>query len=238
MLVALLVVVASILASRRKPRGTAAAARRRHHRPGCVQLEEHSRTAAAAAASTRWIRCHESFGANIKAVRSIPKASADATYGAILLIEPLRQFEALGAAVAVPLLEQYLRDLGRCAGGLVPVYGVTGDMKLARLVARGWAAPAFRWLDGHEEVPAAVKAVAKRDGAIVMVALYCGSPSKADGGERWRVEYQTCDGPESVLARMFAAFKAHGSHGQWPERNGPLEFSAVDRHTSRRRAPV
>ena len=47
---------------------------------------------------------------------------------------------ALGAAVAVPLLEQYLRDLGRCAGGLVPVYGVTGDMKLARLVARGWAA--------------------------------------------------------------------------------------------------
>ena len=78
-------------------------------------------------------------------MRSIPKASADATYGAILLIEPLRQFEALGAAVAVPLLEQYLRDLGRCAGGLVPVYGVTGDMKLARLVARGWAALESAW---------------------------------------------------------------------------------------------
>ena len=97
-------------------------------------------------------------------MRSIPKASADATYGAILLIEPLRQFEALGAAVAVPLLEQYLRDLGRCAGGLVPVYGVTGDMKLAKLVARGWAAPAFELLDGHESVPAAVKAVANAMG--------------------------------------------------------------------------
>ena len=81
-----------------------------------------------------------------------------------MLIEPLRQFEALGAAVAVPLLEQYLRDLGRCAGGLVPVYGVTGDMKLARLVARGWATPAFEMLDGHEEVPAAVKAVANAMG--------------------------------------------------------------------------
>ena len=89
-LVALLVVVASILASRRKPvapplpRGDGIIVLE------CVQLEEHSRTAAAAAASTRWIRCHESFGANIKAVRSIPKASVDATYGAILLIEPLR----------------------------------------------------------------------------------------------------------------------------------------------------
>ena len=99
--VALVVVVVSILASRRKPaapplpRGDGIIVLE------CVQLEEHSRTAAAAAASTRWIRCHGSFGANIKAVRSIPKASADATYGAILLIEPLRQFEALGAAVAV-----------------------------------------------------------------------------------------------------------------------------------------
>ena len=163
-LVALVVVVASILASRRKPvapplpRGDGIIVLE------CVQLEEHSRTAAAAAASTRWIRCHGSFGANIKAVRSIPKASADATYGAILLIEPLRQFEALGAAVAVPLLEQYLRDLGRCAGGLVPVYGVTGDMKLARLVARGWAAPAFELLESDEEVPAAVKAVANAMG--------------------------------------------------------------------------
>ena len=98
-LVALLVVVASILASHRKPvapplpRGDGIIVLE------CVQLEEHSRTAAAAAASTRWIRCHESFGANIKAVRSIPKASADATYGAILLIEPLRQFEALAFGI-------------------------------------------------------------------------------------------------------------------------------------------
>ena len=64
-LVALLVIVASILASRRKPvappppRGDGIIVLE------CVQLEEHSRTAAAAAASTRWIRCHESFGANI-----------------------------------------------------------------------------------------------------------------------------------------------------------------------------
>ena len=51
-----------------------------------------------------------------------------------------------------------------CAGGLVPVYGVTGDMKLARLVARGWAAPAFELLESDEEVPAAVKAVANAMG--------------------------------------------------------------------------
>jgi hypothetical protein len=57
-----------------------------------------------------------------------------------------------------------LRDLGRCAGGLVPVYGVTGDMKLARLVARGWAAPAFELLESDEAVPAAVKAVANAMG--------------------------------------------------------------------------
>jgi hypothetical protein len=37
-------------------------------------------------------------------------------------------------------------------------------MKLARLVARGWAAPAFELLDGREEVPAAVKAVANAMG--------------------------------------------------------------------------
>ena len=61
-LVALLVVVASILASRRKPvapplpRGDGIIVLE------CVQLEEHSRTAAAAAASTRWIRCHVRCG--------------------------------------------------------------------------------------------------------------------------------------------------------------------------------
>ena len=159
-MVALLVVLATLVATTRKPaapplpRGDAIVVLE------CVQLEEASRTKAAAAAATRWLRCSENFGANIKAVRSVPNARDDASYGAILLIEPLRQFEALGAAVAVPLLEQYLRDLGRCAAGLVEVYGLTGDMRLAKLNAIGWAAPAFELLDAGEAVPPAVRAVA------------------------------------------------------------------------------
>ena len=52
------------------------------------------------------------------------------------------------------------------------------------------------------------------------------------------MEVPDVDGAESAAARPLAAFKAHGCHRQTAERKGPLEFSAVDRHTSRRRAPV
>ena len=122
-LVALVVVVASILASRRKPvapplpRGDGLIVLE------CVQLEERSRTAAAAAASTRWIRCHE-FGANIKAVRSIPKASADATYGAILLIEPLRQFEGSARPSRCPCSSSTCGTWGAAPAASCPSTGV------------------------------------------------------------------------------------------------------------------
>ena len=143
----------------------------------CVQLEEHSRTAAAAGGVDAVIRCH-GFGANIKAVRSIPKASADATYGAILLIGrsgSLRRWRGRRCAPA----RAYLRDLGRCAGGSCPSHG--------RHEAR-----APRGARQCRPRAAAIKNAGgggvAHQGAIMAMSPWTYGRDKADGGE-WR--YQT-----------------------------------------------
>ena len=125
----------------------------------CVELVEATRKRAEAAAATAWIACHGNFGAQIKAARRV-RAADDASFCAIVTIDPLKNFEALDGSTGPAILDGYLRALGRCGGGLVDVYVVLGDARLARVERRGFfASPSIELVADEDDVPASARAV-------------------------------------------------------------------------------
>lgn len=128
----------------------------------CVELEARSQSGACAAAETRWVRCFDNFGTQIKAVRGL-SAARDSGFCAIVVIDPLRNFEEGGlGTMANELVENYLRSLGRCASQLVPVYVVVEGSELLKLTCGGrfsLARPVIEALAPPDVIPPPAAAV-------------------------------------------------------------------------------
>ena len=125
----------------------------------CVRLNDAAREAARASADVRWIDCSLNFGVQLKALRDV-RATSDASFGVIVVVDPLKNFEALDPSLAHSLVENYLRGLGRCAAGRVPVFAVNADLSLAVLERPGWLAPPFFRLLTAADPPPGVRALA------------------------------------------------------------------------------
>ena len=126
----------------------------------CVRLEAKSRAGASAAADARWIECHANFGTQLKALRGV-SAARDASFCAVVAVEPLRNFEdGLQGALQDQLVDNYLRSLCRAAAGLVPVFFVCDGRDLLKLTPGGFLArPVIEALGASDAVPAPAAAV-------------------------------------------------------------------------------
>lgn len=127
----------------------------------CVELEAPSRRGAAKAAATRWVACHANFGAQLKALRGV-SARRDASFCAVIVVEPLRNFEdgGLVGTLQYELVDNYLRSLGRAAAGLAPVFAVVADRELLKLTTGGlFARPVLEPLGAEDAIPAPAAAV-------------------------------------------------------------------------------